>query len=635
MGKFLPAAALAAALIAWVAQPAGAGTVQYWQVDVGDWSDGANWSGTVPERADTAVIDNGGVAEVATGQEGVVRELTIGQWSEGNVLHTGGRLYLPVRLRLASNGATGTYTLSGIDSRLDVSGEEFIGDGGTARFVQTGGINSTAYMEIGRSGDGDGGTYCLGGGELNVTGDLRIVADGRGQLTQTGGSVDVGGIFRIGTGFYNVDPIPDDRATYLISGGEVTAGELFVGKGGHGQVHQTGGSVDVELSMRCGSDQDWRGRYLLDAGSLTVGGVLLVTGPDGEFEVNGNAELSAGGMRVGYSGTGRLTQTGGHVRTENLAVGMWEDAHGEYILHDGRLDVRCFNLFCGSDEVTGSSTFHQTGGVTVARSLSVGVYPHGNAAAILAGGEATFGELDVGLTGPGHLQLTGGSAQVTATVALMIGPYAQITSDAGRTLLLSGAELSVTGTTIGGPRDYGRLRLTMTGPAVGTCSVEVGGRDVGPVAAGWVSNLAIGRLELNGGIHLIDESDTHASGSPEAMYLAELALGAGASVELRGLNLYYRNGGDPKQFLPGDAFLDGEVGVTDLAVLANHYATGGGKTWADGDFNGDGLVNIFDLATMANYYGLATGAGSPTPIPEPTVLLLAAGAVGLSKRRRR
>ncbi len=92
----------------------------------------------------------------------------------------------------------------------------------------------------------------------------------------------------------------------------------------------------------------------------------------------------------------------------------------------------------------------------------------------------------------------------------------------------------------------------------------------------------------------------------------------------------------------GDADLDGEVGILDLATLANNL----GKSevgWADADFNGDGYVGVLDLAIAANNYGRgaeggggapATPAGGQVPAP-PATTLMVLGALGLLRRRRR
>jgi len=126
--------------------------------------------------------------------------------------------------------------------------------------------------------------------------------------------------------------------------------------------------------------------------------------------------------------------------------------------------------------------------------------------------------------------------------------------------------------------------------------------------------------------------------------------------------------------LPGDANLDGTVGIADFNILAGNYGQpisssanghtpGVPYTWAQGDFTGDPTVGIADFNALAGEYGQgAVGAGPLTAgdaepliqfaidhndvagfeaatgiaVPEPTTLsLLAVGGLALMGRRRR
>ncbi|MHC4717852.1 MAG: PEP-CTERM sorting domain-containing protein, partial [Planctomycetota bacterium] len=82
----------------------------------------------------------------------------------------------------------------------------------------------------------------------------------------------------------------------------------------------------------------------------------------------------------------------------------------------------------------------------------------------------------------------------------------------------------------------------------------------------------------------------------------------------------------------GDATLDGQVGIADLAALADNYGLTIGAAWGRGDFNVDGIVGIADLAVLADNYGRK----AESPVPEPAgVSLLALGAMALFRRRRK
>ncbi|MHB1037534.1 MAG: dockerin type I domain-containing protein [Pirellulales bacterium] len=80
---------------------------------------------------------------------------------------------------------------------------------------------------------------------------------------------------------------------------------------------------------------------------------------------------------------------------------------------------------------------------------------------------------------------------------------------------------------------------------------------------------------------------------------------------------------------PGDVDKNGRVDIFDVAVLQRHYGMTSGATWAKGDFDGNGTVDIQDVAMMQVNYGHGV-ASSPTPVPEPSSLVLAAmGVLGI------
>ncbi len=91
--------------------------------------------------------------------------------------------------------------------------------------------------------------------------------------------------------------------------------------------------------------------------------------------------------------------------------------------------------------------------------------------------------------------------------------------------------------------------------------------------------------------------------------------------------------------LYGDATLDGDVGVSDLAALGQNW-NGAEKNWAQGDFNYDGKVDISDLSLLGQHWNQsAAGFAGTATVPEPgSMMLLAAGGatlLGLARRRSR
>jgi len=186
----------------------------------------------------------------------------------------------------------------------------------------------------------------------------------------------------------------------------------------------------------------------------------------------------------------------------------------------------------------------------------------------------------------------------------------------------------------------GNLELIFEGVATVLAPFEIRGRDLGAVLEGFDVNFALGTLTLGGAdirqVQLVDTFDNQPgwSGS-EALYVSNLIMNAGATVDLNDLHLYYLNGGAPKQFFNGDADLDGDVDAANYIAWHAGFGTTTGGIWETGDFDGDGDVDAADYIIWQASFGSVTSEGAPVPEPATLMLLLAGGVLAIMRNRRK
>ncbi len=96
--------------------------------------------------------------------------------------------------------------------------------------------------------------------------------------------------------------------------------------------------------------------------------------------------------------------------------------------------------------------------------------------------------------------------------------------------------------------------------------------------------------------------------------------------------------GDPLMtllpWIPGDATLDGIVGISDLNVVLDDWNQTTARGVVQGDFNLDGFVGINDLNIALGYWNANGGQSAPVDVPQPaSVWCLVSVAAGLMVRR--
>ncbi len=545
-------------------------------------------------------------------------------------LHTIGE----VEVDLGPEGTVGiNNTISGMDGgTLNAKTLTVSGVGQAASFQMGGGALQLASPNMSEQNPGSlivasgvnaPATFVLNAGSVNIPGDyhrgfIDIVASHTDALfEQHGGLVSLpDGSLRVESKSTTAD------AKVEIYDGSFAVRTLSIREGG--RVELLGGSMQANYTTVLRSDDDdavfrVAGGHLaginlsLDASQTVLPAIFEMT--------NGLAELS-GEVSIAR---GRVTINGGRLQAGDLSMFSPQYSEGEHysqvIMTGGELVID------GTFNARGtSSLIDLSGGL-----LQAGILR-------LAGeGDEVFLRLD----SPG--------VRVRVTDRFILGEDLVLDAVQAATIHLDTASMEMQSTSAADMAGLEQLTLLMEGNA----DIEVGGRDMGAVLAGFDNNFALSELVLGddqiGLVRLVDETDNAlADSQDEALYVDRLVLGAGSGLNLNGLNLYYHQfidegglilpeGGAlihvPLDVL-GDLSGDDYVGVEDLDIIMANW--GGSVTPGDlslGDVSGDGLVGSSDLSiVIANWGQGITPQGN---VPEPTAALtLLLGTFLLSRRRR-
>ncbi|KPK83213.1 MAG: hypothetical protein AMJ81_08520, partial [Phycisphaerae bacterium SM23_33] len=479
------------------------------------------------------------------------------------------------RVELGSGELTVNDTTSGISGRGSVRAwQEHVGYPGVARFRQTGGTNTIEEeLYLGHE-KGSSGTYELTGGELRCLSRQSVGFDGDGLFAQTGGLNDAHFLL---LGFR-----PDSQGSYELSGGHLRSDHQYIGRQGGGLFRQSGGVNTVSHGLLLGVE----------------------AGGQGTYQLSGHGVLSADEEIVGTKAAGVFSQSGGtHTVGRELTIGSYPASDGTYELAGGQLSSNSAAI-----GLRGRGLLTQTGGTnTVAGGLCLGRYPGSEGVYTISQGSLSTSSLLVGEQGRGTLHVTGPGASIFVQNMLRFGPRSTFTAVPGGTIHMAGSSLENESTDPAALAGLENLRLIFEGGGEVVADFEVAGEDLGLLPAGWVNNFALGALQLGGQagaghVRLVDDSDNQ-PGQAEALYVDSLVLNPGWMIDLNGLNLYFLNGGDPKQFLAGDANLDGTVDGLDYNLWSMNYNAGCESGWSS--------------------------------IPEPAALLVVVAGVPLLLRRRR
>jgi fibronectin-binding autotransporter adhesin len=257
----------------------------------------------------------------------------------------------------------------------------------------------------------------------------------------------------------------------------------------------------------------------------------------------------------------------------------------------------------------------------------------------------------------GALTIFGAQDHGSGSALVVSGGTINMNSNPGTPNSAAGSNLSVSVTgsriTLGGDMDVKELTLDIA--AVGSQTLDL---DSPATVEGfhavrvYATDLNAAKASLYGAIR-----NANAAGAADPLDgIIDSGLHAGSGIGIAAI-------GDHILIRPtkkGDLNLDGQVTISDFIDLASNF-NGTNKSWQEGDLNYDGSVAISDFIDLASNFGgsyagsvgLASAADLRTlasfassvgvdpgvigsAVPEPAALgLLAVGALGLMRRRRR
>ena len=431
------------------------------------------------------------------------------------------------------------------------------------------------------------------------------------------------------------------HATYELHNGDLFASLISIGGpygSGAANFMQSGGLCEVETSIVVGSYSPYQlAVHNIDVQPwLDIPRIIVpITDP--------NLFLSS-------SATYQIS--GGELSTESLRIdGNYAEAR--FIQTGGAVNVRA-NLSIKGDD----ASYTMFGGTLRTNYMNVGGnYGHGKSTLSILNAESQI------ITKRMKFQRSAKFVAVPGTTIHFVRPQ----DDSGEMPpWLNGTTFDIESIDPAAMGGLGNLTLVFEGGEDYVATLEVAGEDRGIGYGGFFENFAFDTLQIGGDegaahLQLVDLFDNQPDweGS-EALYVKELILGEGSTLDLNGLSLYSLNvyldgtvdwnGGTIFEgiteadstiwtdnfdlaTLVGDANRDGVVSVDDYAsVQANLGSTG--EPGLPGDANYDGAVSADDYASVQANFGDTAGMGG-VPVPEPTTIgLLAMGLVAILRKRK-
>jgi len=454
-------------------------------------------------------------------------------------------------------GGNGTFTLAG--GTLNVDGNISVGSGSGA-FVYNGGTLglggnlSVTNLKVGQnaaasytqssktfsasndvvvgSGTGNGAYRLEQSGTLQVGNKVYVGASGgtgrfewyrSGGLTVANG-FDLGAAGTLAVG-YDCDADQIAAMTTGLGGAtlEITRGATAI---------QDADTVAAK-TLRVGAADGGATYRLQDSGELTIstGGRLAIGAASqaGRFEWYRSGGLSAPLVAMESTGT--------------LAMGA--DFDVAQLLDGSLFGGSLSGIGSATLEVTRDATASQAGGSVKLGQLVLG--SNGLSGTYqLDGDSLAVGNLTIGSGGPGELDIVNSSAAVTVSGTVLLGREARVTAAPGSQITLTGS--NVWNYSENPDKLAGLENLTLAFRPTGMIGIldqmELAGLDQGATMEGFVDNFTLGTLivdtkdESHMMLRLVDMF-RNLGPEPEALYVHNLYVREGATLDMNFLNVYY------------------------------------------------------------------------------------------------
>lgn len=307
-----------------------------WTGATGNFNDSANWSlGWVPGTSDSAVINNGGTAQLSS----------------------------PVQVaQVGIGGASRLSVLPGITSLLDVSGEFLLGTSGTGTLL----IGTEAAVATGDFFAGQAllsnGAITINGGALQTSGfyggyagDADITLENGATLNNTRawvgylagskGTIQLtDSTWRSGSAGTPADITVGSFGTgeIIATNSQISGLNLDIGEhtGSSGTISLSGGNLTIDQEIRIGISGTGS-LSLSDSASATNNGTTIasLSGSTGSLSITDSSWTDTSDLTAGDQGEGTLTSENSQIEANSLSVARQTGSEGTATVTGGSLTL--------------------------------------------------------------------------------------------------------------------------------------------------------------------------------------------------------------------------------------------------------------------------------------------------------